>query len=137
MNFLLKIRPEWPLRLGLGIMYLYSGYDLILNPTAWIWAVPGWFSKIVISFVPLEDYLRLQGVAELTMAFVLLIWLCDHNFVRIVAAISALEFTFILIFAPQFSITFRDIGLLGAAIALLVLVSLPKSNLVNRHSTSF
>jgi len=125
------------LRFGLGIMYLYSGYALILNPTAWIWAVPGWFSKMVTSFVPLEVYLRLQGVAELMMAFVLLIWLLNRNFVRIVAAISALEFTFILLFAPQFSITFRDIGLLGAASALLILVSLPKNNLGNRHSTSF
>ena len=125
------------MRFGLGIMYLYSGYALILNPTAWIWAVPGWFSKMVTSFVPLEVYLRLQGVAELMMAFVLLIWLLNRNFVRIVAAISALEFTFILLFAPQFSITFRDIGLLGAASALLILVSLPKNNLGNRHSTSF
>jgi len=136
-NFLKKLNPEWPLRFGLGIMYLYSGYDLILNPTAWIWVVPGWFSKMVAFFVPLEDYLRLQGVAELTMAFVLLLWFLNRNFVRIVAAISALEFTFILIFAPQFSITFRDIGLLGAALALLILVSFSKSNLVNRHSTSF
>jgi len=71
--------------------------------------------------MPVESYLRLQGAAELTMAFILFAWFLNHNFVKAVAVVSIVEFAFILLFAPQFSITFRDIGLLGAALTLLII----------------
>ncbi len=38
-NFLNKITPEWALRAGLGVMYVYSGIDIVRHPTAWYWAV--------------------------------------------------------------------------------------------------
>lgn len=121
-QFLQKIKPELPLRLGLGFMYFYSGRDLLLYPSGWTWALPLWFSNIINQTVPIETYLRMQGVVELLMAFILLSWFLNRNFVKIVAAISSVEFIFILLFAPQFSITFRDIGLLGAALALLIMI---------------
>ena len=118
-----KLSPEWMLRLGLGGLYLYSGYDLLVNPSGWTWAVPFWFSKIVTAAMPLQTYLQLQGAIELTFAAVLLLWFIPRRMVAFVSLLSAFEFLFILIFAPQFSITFRDIGLLGAALALAILVS--------------
>ena len=116
-----KIKPEWPLRLGLGLMYLYSGIDLIMNPKGWTWALPYWYKQMVLAVMPVESYLRFQGAVELLMAFLLLSFFFPKKVVMAVVAISGLEFLFILLFAPQFSITFRDIGLLGAALALLII----------------
>src|SRR3989344_5532302 len=116
-----KIKPEWPLRLGLGLMYLYSGIDLIMNPKGWTWGLPYWYKQMVLAVMPVESYLRFQGAVELLMAFLLLSFFFPKKVALAVAAVSSLEFLFILLFAPQFSITFRDIGLLGAALALLII----------------
>ena len=129
MSFLTKINPEWSLRIGFGIMYLYSGSNLILHPTAWYWAMPLWFKNLITSVVNLDTYLRFQGIIEIFFAVVLLGWFFKNSIVKIVALLSALEMVLILVFAfipwseANFLITFRDIGLLGGAVALLAILS--------------
>ena len=128
MNTLLqKISPLWALRLGLGVMYAYSGSDLFLNPKGWTWAVPWWFSQIIATYTTLEGYLRVQGIIEFCMALVLLAWFLPKKAVFIVAIFSSAELLFILLFAPQFSITFRDLGVFGASVALMIMLF--KSNI--------
>ena len=128
MSFLKKINPEWSLRIGFGIMYLYSGSDLIRHPTAWYWAMPLWFKNLITSAVNLNTYLRFQGIIEIVFAFVLLGWFFKRATVKIVALLSSLEMALILAFAflpwseANFLITFRDIGLLGGALALLAIL---------------
>ena len=128
MNVFAKSSPEWPLRLGLGAMYLYSGIDLVLHPTAWAWAIPYWLRQTVISVVPLNTYLQLQGAVEIVFALALLAWFLPRGLVRGAALLSALEFLVILALAffpfseAIFLITFRDIGLLGASIALFMIL---------------
>jgi hypothetical protein len=123
MNFFTKITPAWILRLALGAMYLYSGYDLFLHPSGWTWAVPFWFGKFVESFIALDIYLKLQGAAEFLLALVFLSWFLPERWARWAALISAAELLFILLFSPQFSITFRDIGVFGASFALFILLT--------------
>lgn len=124
-----KIKPEWPLRLGFGIMYLYSGIDLIQHPTAWHWALPYWMREIITSSVSLNTYLQAQGMVEIVFAFVLLAWFLPRRAVWMAALLSVLEFAAILALAfvpfseANFLITFRDIGLLGGAFTLLLLMS--------------
>lgn len=120
MNFWRKTPPEWPLHFGLGLVYIYSGYGLLFNPSSWTWAIPSWFAALVNQLMPVEVYLRLQGIIELMMALILLTWFSNKKLVGLVALISSVEFIFILLFAPQFSVTFRDMGLLGAALAILI-----------------
>ena len=128
MNFFQKIKPEWPLRIALGAMYLYSGIDLVRHPTAWHWALPYWMREIITSVLSLDTYLVGQGIVELAFAVVLLAWFLPRGAVWVVTVASVFEFAAILIlaFVPfsevNFSITFRDIGLLGASIALFLLV---------------
>ena len=128
MKFFSKISPEWSLRIGFGIMYLYSGSDLILHPTAWYWALPLWFKNLITSAVNLNTYLRFQGIIEIFFAVVLLGWFFKTAIVKIVALLSSLEMAGILSFAflpwneSNFLITFRDIGLLGGAVALLTIL---------------
>lgn len=130
MNFTRKINPQWPLRLGLGFMFLYSGLDIIRHPTAWYWALRPLIKLAPESLVAtisnpafLNKYLLFQGSAELILAFVFLAWFLPKNFAKWAAAIASLEMAAILIIVPIDAITFRDIGLLGAAFTLFVILS--------------
>ncbi len=120
MNFLKKISPAWLLRLGMGFMYLYSGYDLMVNPQHWYGFVPKWLSRIVTTTVSVDTYLFIQGVGEFVLGMLLLVWFLPKRIVRVAAVLIATEIALILFFVGIDPITFRDIGLLGAAGALVV-----------------
>ena len=128
MNLFQKINPEQALRLGLGLTYLYSGYNLVIHPTAWHWALPYWLRTVIAAFMSLNTYLVLQGIGELLLAFILLGWFLPRRIVFLAAILSTVEFFAILFLAlfpfnaTNFLTTFRDIGLLGAASALLMLL---------------
>lgn len=121
MNFIQNLNPTWSLRLGFGLMYLYSGYDLFYHPSAWSWAIPQWFSGMIAPIISVEIYLRIQGVGEIVMALLFLAWFSGTRGVRIASALAVLEMAGILLFVGIDPITFRDIGLLGGAIALLII----------------
>jgi hypothetical protein len=127
-SMLKKISPEWSLRLTLGLMYLYSGIDLIRHPTAWHWAIPYWLKQLVSSVLPLNTYLALQGGIEILFALVFFAWFLNLKVVKLTALLASIEFLVILILAflpwseANFLITFRDIGLLGASSALYLLL---------------
>jgi len=120
MDFLRKMNPEVPLRLGLGLMYLYSGRDLIINPIHWEGFAPVWFERLVGILMPMDAYLRLQGAGELAIAFLLLAWFLGRWGVRVAALLAVIEMLGILLLAGIDPITFRDIGLLGGAAALWI-----------------
>lgn len=125
MKSLQKISPELSLRLGLGIMYLYSGIDLIRHPTAWHWAVrplPAAIQNFIHTQIGINRYLVIQGVGELVLAFILLAWFLPKRWVYAVSVLAALEMALILTFITIDAVTFRDIGLLGAACALALLM---------------
>lgn len=121
MSFLNKINPALPLRIGLGVMYLYSGYDLIANPQHWYGFVPRWLSQGVTQVASVETYLRLQGVGELLLGILFLAWFLPHGFLRLAALVAVAEMALILLFVGIDPITFRDLGVLGAAVSLLVI----------------
>ena len=121
----MTISPTIPLRLGLGVMYVYSGIDLIRNPDNWIAFIPGWLMDALTPFIALETFLRVQGVAELVFAFVFLALFLPNGLVRIIALCSALEMLSILALTGVDLITFRDFGLLGASVTLILLLAPP------------
>ena len=117
MSFVSRIKPEWALRIGLGLMYLYSGFDLFYNPARWRGFAPGWISRAI----PVDIFLRTQGIGEIILGLLFLAWFSGRIGVLIASALSAFEMFLILIFVGVNPITFRDVGLLGAAIASLSL----------------
>ncbi len=121
MNFLQKINPAWALRLGLGLMYLYSGFDLFYYPSHWYGFVPQWFSRAIMPFLSTEIYLRIQGAGEIVIGLLFLAWFSGVWGVRAAALLAVFEMASILLFVGIDPITFRDIGLLGATLALLVI----------------
>lgn len=121
MNILDKISTQLFLRLGLGAMFVYSGLDILLHPNSWTWALRGLpaFIQTQIDRVGPEMYLRGQGIAELMMAAAFLAWFLPRPLVRIAAFFAAVEMIAILVFVGVDAVTFRDIGLVGAALGVL------------------
>jgi len=85
----------------------------------------------VTSISSLELYLRFQGAAEFAVGLLFLApleliltgraWFSGKIGVRIASAFAVLEMSGIILFVGISPITFRDIGLLGAALALLII----------------
>ena len=123
-NLINKLNPEWILRVSLATMYLYSGTDLIWHPKSWYWAIrplPQFAQGIINSF-GLDLFLQIQGLIEITFAVILVLWFLPKIWSLIVAFLTTLEMAVILLFVGVDGVTFRDIGLLGAAFALYVLL---------------
>jgi uncharacterized membrane protein YphA (DoxX/SURF4 family) len=121
-----KLTPEWILRIFLGAMFLYSGYDIFIHPTAWTWAIralPGFVISIIENTVGVELYLRLQGASEILLSFVLLAWFLPRRVTALGAIMVTLEMFAITLFVGLDAVTFRDIGLIGAGSALFVLLT--------------
>ena len=128
-------KPEVPLRVGLGLMYIYSGIDLVRHPTGWKWAItslPQGLQDLIAS-LPLslqnltntasgwEAFLKLQGIGELIIAAILLFWFLPKWTLKLVAFVITVEMAMILWLVDINLSTFRDIGLLGAGAALLLI----------------
>lgn len=120
----LKLSPIWPLRIGFGLMYLYSSQSIFLSPESWTWAIPDWFTIIVEIFIPITTFLRLQALVEFWMALTFLAWFLKPKIVQVAALLSTLELLGILALSPlsSFPVTFRDLGLVGASFALFLLL---------------
>ncbi|MBI4135986.1 MAG: hypothetical protein HY481_00335 [Candidatus Vogelbacteria bacterium] len=117
-----RLKPEFALRLSLAVMYIYSGYSLVTSPTSWTQFVPfgfkEWLAKINF---PVAAFVQVQGAVELAIAAVFLLWFLPRRLVKWLAFIAALEMALILIFGRIDLVTFRDIGLLGAFLALFLI----------------
>lgn len=122
-KILKTISPEWFLRIGLGIMYLYSGFSLFTEPLNWQGFIPLWLLKFLGNFADTEVFLKIQGIGELFLALFFLAWFIDKRLTKAAAYLAAGEMALIIALVGIDLITFRDIGLLGAALALSALLS--------------
>lgn len=123
MNFLSRFSARFFLRLGLGGTYLYSGFSLLRHPDGWYWALQTLPARIqdLIRPIGADAYLRGQGAAEFFLGAVFLSWFLPRPLVRAAAFLSAAQFLLILFLVGVSFETFRDLGLAGAAFALLVI----------------
>ena len=123
MNTLRKLNPEWALRLSLGAMYLYSGIDIVRHPSAWLWAVrglPSFLSQPIATFGT-EKFLYYQGVTEILLGALLILWFVPKKVIKYIGLVSALEMAAIVLFVGIDAVTFRDIGLIGSGLALFLM----------------
>ncbi len=99
------------LRVGLGIVFLWIGIDMVRHPDMWIGYIPTtlpWhFSRSL--------FLTFNAVLDSTIGIFLLL----NFFPKIVAAIAVLHLLGILFVNSIDAVLIRDVGLLGAALALL------------------
>lgn len=101
------------LRLGLATMFLYAAISSFINPNEWV----GYLPTFVKDMLPATVVLGVFSIIELVLAA----WLLSGAYVRFAALASVVMLLGIVV--SNFSllpISFRDIGLIFAALALAV-----------------
>lgn len=117
-----RLKPAFALRLSLAAMYIYSGYSLVTSPTSWTQFVPFNLKELLGRInIPVTAFVQIQGVVELAIAAVFLLWFLPRRWIKWFAFLSTVEMSFILIFGRIDLVTFRDIGLLGASLATFLI----------------
>jgi len=116
----MRIDPAWPLRLGCGCVNLYAGFFLLTDPARFYIYVPVWLSRGASAVASVDAYLRLQGIGELLIALGLVGWFFPRWCVRLASLLLTVEMTLILLFVGVDAVLFRNLGLLGAALSLVM-----------------
>src|SRR6266496_2333199 len=102
---------SWLLRIGLAFAFLYASVSQMQHPLAWTGYVPNFLTTHV-------DVMTILKITEL-YEFVLAIWLLSGIYVRAAGVLAALTLMGIIVTnTGQFIVTFRDVGLACAALAL-------------------
>lgn len=115
------LASEWSLRIAIGIMYLYSGLDLITHPGDWEVFLPDWLYRILDTWKMTLPFLQVQGAAEVLAGIIFLLFLSPRWLVIAAAIFTAIEMILILAFLGIDKITFRDMGLIGASLSLAIM----------------
>jgi len=99
------------LRVGLAIVFLYAAVSSFISPNEWIGYLPGFLRDIL----PVTVTLGIFSIIELLLAA----WLLSGVYVRFAAVVAAAMLLGIIVSnISLLPISFRDIGLLFAALAL-------------------
>jgi len=102
------------LRIGIVTTLFYAAIASFLNPLAWIGFIPSWIEVIISR----EIFLSVYSAYEIILG----IWLLSNKKIFYASILSALTMFVIVVFnLGAFDIVFRDIAILFAAIALVVL----------------
>jgi hypothetical protein len=99
------------LRLGLATVFIYAAISSTLSPNDWV----GYLPRLLTDNFPATDLLKGFSIYELLLA----VWLLSGVYVRWAALLTAATLGGIVV--SNFSllpISFRDIGLIFAALAL-------------------
>jgi len=111
MQRLSVITPQLLLRIGLAIIFLYAAISSFTNPQDWVGYLPSFATDMVDSRLLLHVF----SVYEVSLA----IFLLADVLTRYVALLCAATLLGIVAFnSSLFAITFRDIALIFAALAL-------------------
>ena len=99
------------LRIALASVFLYAAISSFISPNDWI----GYMPRFMRSIVPDDVLLGGFSVFEIALS----VWLLSGLFVKYAALLSAALLAGIVVLNPALlPITFRDIGLFIAALAL-------------------
>lgn len=103
------------LRYAVGGVFLWFGIDKFLHPDAWLGWAPAW----ILVIVPLESpvMMFLQGMVETGLGLALVAGVL----VRPAAILTTAMLFMIAVNIKWTETTVRDIGLLGASLAVLVM----------------
>ena len=119
----MKITPTLLLRVAIAFAFLYPPIAAVLNPSAWIWFVP----DFVEMFVTKEFFLHAFGLVEVIIALGVLFM--KRPILPLVLA-SAILFVIVVIDFSTFDIVFRDVSILLAAVALILMYRKPQNGIV-------
>jgi uncharacterized membrane protein YphA (DoxX/SURF4 family) len=99
------------LRIGLATVFVYAAVSSTVSPGDWVGYLPG----ILTAAIPAELLLKFFSVYEVILA----VWLLSGVHVRYAGLLAAVTLAGIVLSnITLFAISFRDIGLMFAALAL-------------------
>lgn len=102
------------LRAGIAIAFLYAAIAAFLDPFSWVGFMPSWIDAIV----PRSILLSLFSTYEIVLA----LWLLSGKQIFRAATLSSATLFFIILFnISSLDILFRDVPILFAALALIVM----------------
>jgi uncharacterized membrane protein len=96
--------------LGLGIVFVWIGVDILYHPDNWIGFVPPELPFGTDRHLAL----RINGMMDVGLGILLILGL----FMKLVSALAAFHLIGILLGQGIDAVLIRDVGLLGAALAL-------------------
>ena len=109
-----RLGSSFFLRLGLAFTFIFAAISGFLNPQAWVGYVPDFGGN----FITRAYILFFHDVINMALGF----WLLSGKKTFYAAVISCLALAGIIITnLASFLITFRDVGLFFAAVALAVI----------------
>lgn len=106
------------LRITLGIVFIITGYRIFQDPLSWGESVKPWAKAL------LPTSLKTAMYSTAVYDVIIGIWLLSGFFVWIPALLAAIHMVQIIISVGIEGPEYRDIGLFGASIALLLLTML-------------
>lgn len=110
--------PIYALQFGLAFVFLYAAYAQFVRPQDWI----GYFPSYVRGYIPNTLLLNLFSAGEVALA----LWVLSGWRIYIASLLAAAAFLGITVTnLSVLDVTFRDVGLAAAALALAVL-TMPK-----------
>ncbi len=108
-------RYGWPhffLRWGLGLTFLWIGVDILRHPSLWIGYVP----ENLLFSLPRETVLRANGLFDVLVGLALIAQFLP----KLAALLATVHLAGIVATSGIGAVLIRDVGLLGAALALLL-----------------
>jgi uncharacterized membrane protein YphA (DoxX/SURF4 family) len=102
----------WVLRVGLGLVFAWIGVDILRHPETWIGYVP---PNLPFGLTR-EVGLKLNGILDVALGLLLI----ADKLPKITAAVAVLHLAGILVTQGINAVIIRDVGLLGAALALVL-----------------
>lgn len=116
----LELKPAAVLRFGLGLVLIYAGIHMFFDPLSWLGFVPAWLAGLINA----KTFLYIHAVAEFFLGlFLLFDWLTS-----LISFLVFADFLVIILFYGIDEVTFRDFGLMMAALSLFLLVRSKKEN---------
>lgn len=102
--------PAMLLRVGLGLTFLYAGIASLIDPIPWVGYLPAWTSALA----PATTLIPIHGIFQAALGFALI----TGTLLRLTALVATLDLAGILVSYGIDGVTFRDLGLLFATLAL-------------------
>jgi DoxX-like protein len=101
----------WLLRIGLAFVFLYAAVASLMQPQEWVGYLPTFLTAMMAG----TTLIKIFAAYEL----VLTVWLLSGKYGRYAALLCAVTLAGIVVTnLSQLVITFRDVGLMFAALAL-------------------
>jgi hypothetical protein len=110
--------PIYVLKFGLAFVFLYAAYAQFVRPLDWV----GYFPSYVRGYIPDNLMLNMFSIGEVLLA----LWIVSGWRAYIASLLGAVAFLGITVTnLSVLDVTFRDVGLASAALALAFL-TMPK-----------